>query len=97
VPLDQVIWKDLSAELRSTIMEKLSFAVCQYSDFAFIFSLVVQMTMLISTISNGNSVEMNTIIPAEFQRDSTPALLPIPLRNTSNNESEYKALFSFSH
>ena len=41
VPLGQVIRKDLSTELRPTIMEKLSSAACKYSDFACAFSLVV--------------------------------------------------------
>ena len=39
--LGQVIWKDLPAELRSTIIKKLISAVCKHPDFACIFSLVV--------------------------------------------------------
>ncbi|CEI92117.1 hypothetical protein RMCBS344292_06388 [Rhizopus microsporus] len=41
MPLGQAIRKDLPAELRSTIMKKLISAVCKYSDFACIFSVVV--------------------------------------------------------
>jgi hypothetical protein len=40
VPLGQVIQKDLSAESRSTIMEKLSSAIRKYSDFACAFPLL---------------------------------------------------------
>ncbi|CEI85993.1 hypothetical protein RMCBS344292_00440 [Rhizopus microsporus] len=97
VPLGQVIRKDLPVELRSTIMEKLSSAVYKYSDFACIFSLVVQLTMTTFAISGGALLETNTLIPSEFQRDASPVILPAPSRNASSDVADYKALFSFSH
>ena len=97
VPLGHVIRKDLPVELRSTIMEKLSSAVCKYSDFACIFSLVVQLTMTTFAMSGGALLETNTLIPSEFQRDASPVILPAPIRNASSDDADYKALFSFSH
>lgn len=88
--------KTLFAGLRSTIIEKLNSAG-QYSDFTCNFSFVVQLAMTTSAMSDGNSAEMNTIIPTEFQRDSTPVVLLAPIRNPNNNDADYKALFSVNH
>ncbi|KAG1176521.1 hypothetical protein G6F70_004030 [Rhizopus microsporus] len=76
VPLGQVIRKDLSTELRPTIMEKLSSAVCKHPDFACIFFLVDQLTMTTFAMSGGVLLETNTLVPSEFQRDASPAVLP---------------------
>jgi hypothetical protein len=96
VPLNQVLRKDLSVRLRSTITEKLNPTVCKYSDFACIFSFVVQLAMKTFAISDGDPLEMDALIPTEFQRDSTPVVLPAPIKNPSNNDADYKALFSVS-
>ncbi|ORE07841.1 hypothetical protein BCV72DRAFT_334860 [Rhizopus microsporus var. microsporus] len=97
VPFNQVLRKDLSVELRPTIIEKLSSAIYKYSDFACIFFLVVQLTMTTFTMSDGNPLEMNTIMPSEFQRDTAPVVLPASIRNASSDDADYKTIFSLNH
>ena len=48
-------------------------------------------------MSDGALLEINALVPSEFQRDASPVVLPAPIKNASSDDADYKALFSFSH
>ena len=48
-------------------------------------------------MSDGALLEINALVPSEFQRDASLVVLPAPIRNASSDDANYKALFSFSH
>lgn len=48
-------------------------------------------------MSDGNLLEINTIIPTEFQRATSPVVLPALIINSSNDDADYKAAFCLNH
>ena len=100
-PLGQIVRKDLPPNMRAVIIEKLKSAIIQYSDFACMLSFMVHAIMMNFTMfDNNTTVDLDTIIPIEFQTDSRPVSLPsIPRIPTSNDitYNDYKNLFSFTH
>ncbi|CAO3688218.1 unnamed protein product [Rhizopus stolonifer] len=101
VLLGQIVRKDLPPNMRATIIEKLNSAIIQYSDFACTLSFMVHAIMINFTMfDNNTTVDLDTIIPIEFQTDSGPVSLPaIPTIPTSSDVTynDYKNLFSFTH
>ncbi|CAO3699391.1 unnamed protein product [Rhizopus stolonifer] len=101
VLLGQIVRKYLPPNMRATIIEKLNSAIIQYSDFACTLSFMVHAIMINFTMfDNNTTVDLDTIIPIEFQTDSGPVSLPaIPTIPTSSDVTynDYKNLFSFTH
>ena len=48
-------------------------------------------------MSDGALLEINALVPSEFQRDASLVVLPAPIRNASSDDANYKSLFSFGH
>ncbi|CAO3681681.1 unnamed protein product [Rhizopus stolonifer] len=100
-PLGHIVRKDLPPNMRATIIEKLNSAIVQYSDFACVLSFMVHAIMINFTMfDNNTAVDLDTVIPIEFQTDSGPVSLPaIPTIPTSSDVTynDYKNLFSFTH
>ncbi|GAA5808840.1 hypothetical protein MFLAVUS_002239 [Mucor flavus] len=101
VPLHRVLRRDLPSDMKATTMEKFNTALSQYSDFACIFSFAVEMAMKTFTLSKDiTSILMDSIIPTEFQIDTSPTLLSTaPKYPTRDDETymDYKNLFSYTH
>ncbi|KAI9264662.1 hypothetical protein EDC94DRAFT_605988 [Helicostylum pulchrum] len=95
VPLGQALRKDLPLEARRTIIDKFNNTIQQYSDFASLFALHVQLNILKFVISGditaeSTRIQVDSIIPREFRP-------PPPPTNQANDDvkrkSDYKTLY----
>lgn len=102
VQLNQVLREDLPADMKTVIIKKFSSAISQQTDYAYIFSFVVEMAMknFALSVDNTPSPEINSIIPAEFRMETLPTLLPTCPSYPSTDDisyMDYKNLFSLTH
>ncbi|GAA5797830.1 hypothetical protein HPULCUR_003226 [Helicostylum pulchrum] len=106
VPLGQVLRKDLPLEARRTIINKFNNTIQQYSNFASLFDLHVQLNILKFVISGdiaaeSTRVQVDSIIPREFRASSASIEFPAPPTNQANDDvkrkSDYKTLFTLNH
>ncbi|RCH82806.1 hypothetical protein CU098_006641, partial [Rhizopus stolonifer] len=100
-PLGQIVRKALPSNMRAVITDKLNSAIVQHSDFACMFSFMDHATMVNFTMfDNNTTVDLDAIIPIEFQTDSIPVSLSSISRISTSNDvtyNDYRNLFSFTH